>query len=122
MALPVFKIGRSPLTRGGWVRLPGASAKNCSHLTLLLRPNKSSLLPAVEQDERTHALNKRVNVTINARFSSIGKLPEPGVLLSVVDNKKLAPWLIFPAQTDVPQHVAGGIMEHPQTSILAGKV
>ena len=26
MALPVFKIGRSPLTRGGWVRLPGASA------------------------------------------------------------------------------------------------
>ena len=26
VALPVFKIGRSPLTRGGWVRLPGASA------------------------------------------------------------------------------------------------
>ena len=26
MALPVFKIGRSPPTRGGWVRLPGASA------------------------------------------------------------------------------------------------
>ena len=31
MALPVFKIGRSPLARGGWVRLPGASAKlTCS--------------------------------------------------------------------------------------------
>ena len=28
MALPVFKIGRPPLTRGGWVRLPGASATN----------------------------------------------------------------------------------------------
>ena len=28
VALPVFKIGRSPLTRGGWVRLPGASAIN----------------------------------------------------------------------------------------------
>ncbi len=26
VALPVFKIGRSLLTRGGWVRLPGASA------------------------------------------------------------------------------------------------
>src|SRR5438093_1092292 len=26
VALPVFKIGRSSLTRGGWVRLPGASA------------------------------------------------------------------------------------------------
>src|SRR5205823_4910325 len=26
VVLPVFKIGRSPLTRGGWVRLPGASA------------------------------------------------------------------------------------------------
>ena len=26
VALPVFKIGRSPPTRGGWVRLPGASA------------------------------------------------------------------------------------------------
>ena len=30
MVLPVFKIGRSPLTRGGWVRLPGASATNQS--------------------------------------------------------------------------------------------
>ena len=26
VALPVFKIGRSPQSRGGWVRLPGASA------------------------------------------------------------------------------------------------
>ena len=26
VALPVFKIGRSPFARGGWVRLPGASA------------------------------------------------------------------------------------------------
>ena len=26
VALPVFKIGRSPFIRGGWVRLPGASA------------------------------------------------------------------------------------------------
>jgi hypothetical protein len=26
VALPVFKIGRSPRLRGGWVRLPGASA------------------------------------------------------------------------------------------------
>src|SRR5437763_11909741 len=26
VALPVFKIGRAPRTRGGWVRLPGASA------------------------------------------------------------------------------------------------
>ena len=46
VALPVFKTGRPPLTRGGWVRLPGASAINLLsslHFLISDRPSPQCL-------------------------------------------------------------------------------
>ena len=51
VALPVFKIGCSPLARGGWVRLPGASANRlaCASTRELPSSEPSAVRPAQAQ-------------------------------------------------------------------------
>jgi hypothetical protein len=59
VALPVFKIGRSPLTRGGWVRLPGASANLRSRMKAKVArrsgvPTRHALQLSAFSNQRPH--------------------------------------------------------------------